>query len=665
MMRMAPFFHFRSFLSIIIILIFLFSIFPYNLYVYGLNRPNGVVGVGVYKGRPFPIHVKVEVSKGSGDVEVRGVVYDKIFYFSLKEAVYEATFILGYNPFEYNYIIYVSPGLNKSYFTGTSLSFSTYLATLSSFMGIEYNDTYMVTGTLNPDSTIGFVGDVYVKATGAWRYNYSMFVYPMSEDYVYKVTKNVTRIGPYTFYSTQVATRKIPLETIPISHRMVGHGIEGFVLGAVEGDLDRFRKEALKELWRTADVIPRVELLKDYFDLIYDEIAESLSEVRSIYDLEAINLRNPELDMIVTASIENITSFLSAFEDSVEKGFLFTALKYLILAYGEVKYLDYLLLNTYGGRDGVQKIYMDYLSIESRVFQGLRNALNRKLTISDILSLSYASRLYVDARQVAFINLLGLQFISSNNLYNRLPVRSSICKKLSWALMRLIECEAISLLTNSNRDGIRVSVDYLNKILKDVNDYSIFIFNYMVRYSIYTRVSSDIVSTAGGYLWRYKKFLRDTNYNETIYLMAGLNYLTEVIATSQLYFNLHPGITEIYVDRYYSLLSVLPYYLSTINSSIPIVIQENLETSLMYTSIDAKISYLEKVIAFIKVYHMIKAGGGGGEKSLYPEVYTASSQSTNVIESDYHDIMAIYTPWIIFFTILIIILGYFARYLRK
>ncbi len=107
-----------------------------------------------------------------------GVTGDNLFYNSIEEACYIAVWILGEDLYSYDYDVYIMPELpNATSLMGPSLSLAVTLATLAELLGLKPRSDAMVTGMINPDGSVGFVGFVKEKAEAAERYGFSLFVY--------------------------------------------------------------------------------------------------------------------------------------------------------------------------------------------------------------------------------------------------------------------------------------------------------------------------------------------------------------------------------------------------------------------------------------------------------------------------------------------------------
>ena len=140
---------------------------------------------------------------------------------------------------------------------------------------------------------------------------------------------------------------------------------------------------------------------------------------------------------------------------------------------------------------------------------------------------------------------------------------------------------------------------------ESLTQYSEDLSMYAFRYSQITRVYSEIVNYATGYVWGYAT-LRDKDENESLILLAGIDYLIESIRMSQLYFNLHPGFEEIINERYNALLKTLPVYIASSNMEDSISLQFNLERAIIYEDIPSKTAYLERILAEVKAILITK-----------------------------------------------------------
>ena len=555
-------------------------------------------GIAVYKGKAFPVNVTVEVREGLGYIKIVGVRYDRIFYESIKNAVYEASWILGKIPFEHNFTVYVSPRHEVSYLSGTSLSLAVYVATLSAFTGLEYNKSIILTGTINPDSTVGFVGYVGEKAVGAEKYNYSTFLYPSLQDKDYKVVKETIHMGPYVFLSHAVEVKPVEFNITSIKLIQVSNGLDAFLLGVRNYSVNLVKKPILKVNKTDEVIMEKAEVLRNYLRLIENRTNYMIGEINDLRVADNLYINMPLLDKWVGDRLENISLYLKSYKMMLDKGLLFAALDYITLAYGTCCETYYLLLMVLRPGEAPNYISVDYQSTESRIQTLLLRALENNINPDDILLLSEASRLFYDASRRSRIYLLGLSVINSN-MFNSVSIKSSIARVLAEAKMKLTEAEPLILMTLSSHGNHTIN---MRRLIDNLMSYGDFLFKFSHDYSKDTRVISELIDMGGGYIWRSKNILKEMKSNNTLLAETSLDYILNSIGYSQLYFSLHPGFKGVAEERYKAVLKTFAYYLNSTGRSIPCIVQYMLEQVLIYKKYDSKLSFLERAIGYIKAY---------------------------------------------------------------
>jgi len=579
-------------------ILLMLSIPIYYLYAQPPEYYNTPIGVGVYKGKAFPIILEINVELGNGTVYISGIQYDDVLYKSVKVAVYEATFISGYNPYNYNYIINVSASSTASYFIGTSLSLIVYLKTLERLQNVTLRSPIMVTGTLNPDSTVGFVGDIYEKATAAQFYNLSGFIYPKLGERKYEIVSQSIHIGPYAFESKAVQVSVIPLEDLTIDLYPVLTGLDAWEILTYGYPYNQGARGIITSVATTNQVVGHYQLVKKYLDSVYNDIIDRYTNIIDFLGNKDLLVKYPGLKEFINQILNLSLSYIEGYETLKDKGYIISASKYLILAYGEIKFLEYFITTITDGREAANWIINDFMSVETRVYNNLLQTVRRGVSIENLFLLTKAARLYYEAKKDSVITLLGLSFVTKNNVYNTFETRISILKQLSEMLMKLVECDLICNILAYDT-GLPLNTQTLKKLGNALASYSKFLSSYAFRYSQTTRVYSEIVNYASGYIWSYSS-LKDNNDNESIILLAGMDYLVESIKMSQLYFNLHPGFDEIVKERYRGLLKTLPVYIATSNLENSISLQFNLERAIIYEDIPSKTANLERILAEAK-----------------------------------------------------------------
>jgi hypothetical protein len=603
---------------------------PSDIYNVGL-----AIGIAVYEDEAFPVKVEVRISDGSGWVSVEGVSYDKLFYDSIRGAVYEATWILGKVPYEYNYTIYVHPKMEVSYFTGTSLSLAVYIATLSAFTGISYRQDILLTGTINPDSTVGFVGKIMEKVSGAEEYNYSAIVIPMYQDRKYEIKEETIHIGPYVFSTKEVEVEFIDFNSTKIKIIQVATGLDAFFIGINEVPEDLMLRPYTKVDTTDKAIDDRASVLYNYLLLIENRTSHLYDKIEDIRQSKNIRIHLPLFDTWVENRLYNISLYLDSSAYMREKGFYFAAMDYLTLAYGTAIETYYLLQMVFYPHDAIDYIVVDYKGMEARVYSLILRITENYLNPDSMLLLSEACRLFYQANKESRIYIYGLYIINNNGAFNSVAVKSSIANALANAVMKLTQAEALALIClSTNQNG---EMD-LNKAITIMLNYGSFLSKYSYDYSAYTRVRSDIISLSLGNIWKGRSIWDNGNGNATIYREATLGYILKGISYASLYFNLHPGFKDILPSKLNATLYTLTYYLNITGGYKPTMVQSMLERALIYESDDSRVSFIESAITYLKAYLVLKhlsnirevwVGNGGQSQSSSASGSDSDSAATS------------------------------------
>ena len=415
----------------------------YALYAQPPYQFGSPVGVGIYNGVAFPIRLEINLEAGNGSVYVSGIEYDDVFYKSLKIAVYEATFISGLNPYKYDYIINISTVTAAPYFTGTSLSLLAYLKTLEEIQNVALEYPIMVTGTLNPDSTVGFVGDIYEKAAAAETFNFSGFMYPKLGERKYEIVNQSIHIGPYAFKTKAVQVSIIPLENLSIEMYPVATGLDAWEIITYGYPYNPSAGRIIASVATTNQVVGHYQLVEKYLNSIYDDILDRYNNVINFLSNKDLLVKYPGLKDFINQILNLTLSYIDGYETLREKGYLISASKYLTLAYGEMKFLEYFITTITDGDEAANWIINDFMSVETRVYNNFMQTIKRGVSINNFFLLTRAARLYYEAKKDSVITLLGLSFITQNNVYNTFETRVGILKQLSEMLVKLVECDLI------------------------------------------------------------------------------------------------------------------------------------------------------------------------------------------------------------------------------
>lgn len=143
------------------------------------------------------LEVKIDIRSGRGDVYVNtnpriGIDLQS----SVRTAVDVAGRILGINVSRYDYVVYVRGEREVDVVDGPSAGLALTLAIISAFEGKQLPSYVYMTGTINPDGSVGQVGAVLAKALAAAKHGAKIFLVPpgQSKDIVLEVREERTFI---------------------------------------------------------------------------------------------------------------------------------------------------------------------------------------------------------------------------------------------------------------------------------------------------------------------------------------------------------------------------------------------------------------------------------------------------------------------------------------
>jgi len=97
---------------------------------------------------------------------------------------------------------------------GPSAGAALTVATIAAIYNETVNSTIMITGTINPDASIGPVGGILEKATAAKDIGASLFIVPAGQatQTYYRQERTCEKIGPITYCSTEYVPETIDIE---------------------------------------------------------------------------------------------------------------------------------------------------------------------------------------------------------------------------------------------------------------------------------------------------------------------------------------------------------------------------------------------------------------------------------------------------------------------
>ncbi len=567
-------------------------------------------GVAVYKGEAYPLHVEVVISPGSGNVSIVGVTYDSLFRLSLVEAVYEAAWITGHDPWSFDYVINVKPALSAvTYYTGPSLSLAVYTAALAALTGSEIRPDAVITGTINPDSTVGFVGYVAEKAQGAENYGYKVFVYPALQDKKYDIVRQTVHVGPYVFSTRAVVSEPQRFEVGNLSLTQVS--IAPALLLTLDG--------SPLPSWTYGDLIfrgtekvlgNRTRLVQEFCRSLERKVANMIVYAEEALETSGFFVKYPGYAGDVRELLYDAVAHYDAYRSLYERGLYFAASEYLFNAYLYATKAYYTVrFLTFGEYDYLNGLYMDLVS-EYRAVERLLQEAGATSDPAGIIMASQAALWLNEARGDLYTAILGIQVIQIG-FSNSHALKQRIAFSAAEAMSRIVKSKLYALLALTLRNGLEPD----NRLVEDFIDYAHLLYTYALRYSDHTRVYSEIVNKAGNYGWLAVTIL--SRGNSTLNLLTSLGYALESTAYTQLYFALHPGIKKVAKLRYQALLKTLNLYMASAGEEAPLIAQWLLEKSLLYDDPAAKLLWLEKALVLVKAY--IALSDRTGYKMAPPE----------------------------------------------
>ncbi len=567
-------------------------------------------GVAVYEGEAYPLKVEVVIGPGSGNVSIVGVAYDSLFRLSLVEAVYEAAWITGRDPWRFDYTITIRPALRvATYYTGPSLSLAVYTAALAALTGSEIRRDAVITGTINPDSTVGFVGYVAEKARGAENYGYKVFVYPALQDKKYDIVRQTVHVGPYVFSTRAVVSepQRFEVENLSLAQVSIAPALLMTLGGSpppswTYGDLV-FRG--------TAKVLGnRTRLVQEFCRSLERKVSSMLGYAEEALETSGFFVKYPGYAGEVRGYIYDAAAHYEAYRSLFDKGLYFAASEYLFNAYLYAAKAYYTVrFLTFGERDYLNGLYMDLVS-EYRAVERLLEEAAATSDPAGIIMASQAALWLTEARGDLYTAILGIQVIQIG-FSNSYALKQRIAFSAAEAMSKIVKSKLYALLALTLRNGLEPD----GRLVQDFIDYAHLIYTYARRYSDHTRVYSEIVNRAGNYGWLAETLF--SKGNDTVNLLASLGYALESTAYTQLYFALHPGIEQVAELRYRALLKTLNLYMSSAGEEAPLIAQWLLEKSLLYDNPASKLLWLEKALVLVKAY--IALSDRTGYKAKPPE----------------------------------------------
>ena len=592
-------------------------------------------GIAVHKKKAIPLGITVELYPGSGRVYIEGVKYGPLFKESLVEALYMAAWSEGLDPWSLDYRVIIEPARSEAiYLKGSSLSLSVYLAAVAAIRGDRLKESIMVTGTLNPDLTVGLVGNVREKALGAQEWNYTAFIYPMLQSSRYEVRNVPRHIGPYTFMTTMVLVEPENFTGINVSLREAGWAPDAYL--AVTGhSLAAIHYMSLETMASKAlDSITAWDKLSRVLEFLEEDTLRYLSRANESLLGDARLTQNPMARSYAYQLILESSRMLGYYKLLKGRGLLFAAAEYLLYSYDYAVRAYYYLRFLQDNILSVDEARADLVSKSLLVQAVLKTSITGDLVNAYSLpALAEASLSYYEASR--YYRTLDLDLtLLSGGFYSRSLIAYSASRLLAQVLEGYMKALMLANMADAAVEGPEVN---LSMVAPRFVAYAGHLFNYMREVSLYTGVNSELISLAGSNWWLAKTLLR--NSNDALVMLAALGYSLRSIAYSSLYMVLHPGFEGVGKARY-------PYALRTLvmlaeHTGFDPMSAYVLQLGVLYDDPANRLYYVERALAYIKLLITIGArtSSGGMYATEYTgmQKYTTGNQSNNLEDKDTAD----------------------------
>lgn len=166
----------------------------------------------------------VEAQRGEGRVltDVNSLLFWVDTQYSIRTAERVAQNITKINVSNVDLIYAIET--NASLIEGPSAGAALTIATIAALENKSLNQSVMITGTINPDGSIGPIGGVAEKAKASKDVGATLFLVPKGQgtEVSYKPTQKCERIGPITYCTTQYNTEKTDIsKTVGITVKEV------------------------------------------------------------------------------------------------------------------------------------------------------------------------------------------------------------------------------------------------------------------------------------------------------------------------------------------------------------------------------------------------------------------------------------------------------------
>ena len=558
-----------------------------------------VHGVAVRGAAAYPLHVEVLVRPGRGEVVVRGAVVGPLARSSIVEAVYAAAWSLGLNPLGYDYEVVIRPSAPEAaYIEGTSLSLAVFAAAYLSLAGLEAPaaDGVAVTGTVNPDLTVGFVAFVREKAEGLAARGYRVLVVPEGQTRVYRFVSVPRHMGPYAYIERELVVEPLRVEA-NITLVEAGWVFDALAaLGAATGPARGGATWAgLLEAVRAVDPgSPVVAGLRAAVASDVDALARAALEL-------APRLPRGAADYVSRLAREAL-AYLNYSRRLGEAVGAAASLYALGEAYRRAV-LAYLLALGYARDRGELEWAARVMAVKVRELARslLEEAVGGGVALGRLLACARAASLFIDG-----VN--GLGRVAGPLPPPLAPSAEELAMRAAEALYRLYMAAAFAALALSAPPrGASVNVTELYLLYKRYADHLV---RYAEMLSLATRVPSGLVQAAQSKLLEASLALGLRGRYGVIAELAALDRLVEAVALASLYMALHPGIPEAYRARLDDALLSLRLFLDMVGPDPKL--EALPELALLQEEDEARLMLAEDAVASAKLLVIARSAGGVG-----------------------------------------------------
>ncbi len=189
---------------------------------------------------------------------------------------------------------------------GPSAGASMAVATLTSLLDLNASKEVVLTGTINPDGTIGPVGRILEKAQATASVNGTQFLVPSGQSVIYYEETETTEVGPVTH------VRTTPKRVDIMSYAKEEWGLEVIEVSDVEDALRYYSGHRFKEReGATIDTSKYVEVMKEVSEQLKSDAQRDYQQSREIFQQSGIRKG--------TSTYTELAGMLQEMEGEMEK----------------------------------------------------------------------------------------------------------------------------------------------------------------------------------------------------------------------------------------------------------------------------------------------------------------------------------------------------------